>query len=414
MSAQEEDAANEAQELREDFEEDISAKSGVDLGEASAVNIDQEEQPHNKTARIFFSNWIHILYISIFSVIGVTSRAFIGRLFGGDCDPNHAVKDWLYPLSHRICVTTNGQTEQYGGALFIDLPDNMIGSFIIGFFTGHSTEWPALPFLKHDHPLQGDQGLHLGIRTALCGSLTTFSSWNSQMVLMMDGTANPYLGTQVVSALFGYVIGLQVAIVSFRAGRTLSAWFQNRSNPHLFDTNMIRSASELGRCQKHCYWLSPTIGFLFILILFALYVCGDLYWGMHYYREMWIACLMSPFGTIARWKLSKLNGKWSKHPWFPLGTWLANFTGSIISAALTAVAYLHLVKGEVGADVLAAISLGFAGSLSTVSTYVKETVELSDKNPFYDKKAFLYSHMTMLSCCFVGLLVYSPIVRYAA
>ncbi|KAK1743817.1 fluoride export protein [Skeletonema marinoi] len=249
-----------------------------------------------------------------------------------------------------ICVTTNGQTEQYGGALFIDLPDNMFGSFIIGFFTGHSSEWPAIPFLKHDHPLQGEQGLHLGIRTALCGSLTTFSSWNSQMVLMMDGTANPYLGTPslVVSALFG-------------------------NNPHLFDSNLTRTASELRACNNHCYWLSPVALVLSIFVLIALYIWGDVYWGISYYRELWIACLMSPFGTIARWKLSTLNGKWSKYPWFPLGTWLANFTGSILSAALTAIAYLNIVNGEGGTTVLAAISLGFAGSLSTVSTYVKET-----------------------------------------
>lgn len=401
MSAQEVDTRNKTTELNRE----------IDFEENSQDVADQQEQTtiQNNKASIL---WLQIIYISIFSVIGVTFRSFIGRLFGGDCDPDSAVKDWLYPLSHRICVTTNGRTEQYGGALFIDLPDNMFGSFIIGFFTGHSSEWPAIPFLTHDHPLQDEHGLHLGIRTALCGSLTTFSSWNSQMVLMMDGTANPYLGSQVVAALFGYVIGLQVSIVSFRAGRTLSAWFQNRNNPHLFDSNFIMTDSKHW-CNNQCYWLSPVALLLSTFVLVGLYVWGDVYWGMSYYRELWIACLISPFGTIIRWKLSILNGKWSKYPWFPLGTWLANFTGSIISAALTAVSYLKLVSGEGSTTALAALSLGFAGSLSTVSTYVKETVELSDKNALYDKKAFLYSYGTILSCCFVGLLVYSPLVRYA-
>ena len=401
MSAQEVDTKKETTELN---------NREIDFEENSQDVADQQEQTttQNNKASIL---WLQIIYISIFSVIGVTFRSFIGRLFGGDCDPDSAVKDWLYPLSHRICVTTNGRTEQYGGALFIDLPDNMFGSFIIGFFTGHSSEWPAIPFLTHDHPLQGEHGLHLGIRTALCGSLTTFSSWNSQMVLMMDGTANPYLGSQVVAALFGYVIGLQVSIVSFRAGRTLSAWFQNRNNPHLFDSNFIMTDNK-HRCHNQCYWLSPVVLLLSTFVLIGLYVWGDVYWGMSYYRELWIACLISPLGTIIRWKLSILNGKWSKYPWFPLGTWLSNFTGSIISAALTAVS-LKLVSGEGSTTVLAALSLGFAGSLSTVSTYVKETVELSDKNALYDKKAFLYSYGTILSCCFVGLLVYSPLVRYA-
>jgi fluoride ion exporter CrcB/FEX len=71
---------------------------------------------------------------------------------------------------------------------------------------------------------------------------------------------------------------------------------------------------------------------------------------------------------------------------------------SCSSCTFSAIAHLNIVNGEGGTTFLAAISLGFAGSLSTVSTYVKETVELSDKISFHDKKAF----------------VYSPLVRYAA
>ena len=406
------DQSIEASEKNQKIPQDCEGLKEIDQAKCSINNGQEQRSAPNSKVRTSCSQWMHVVYLSMFSVIGVTFRSFTGRLFGADCAPQGAVKDWLYPLSHRICVTTNGRTEQYGGALFIDLPGNMLGSFIIGVFTGHSSEWPAIPFLKHDHPLQENKGLHLGIRTALCGSLTTFSSWNSQMVLMMDGTANPYLGTQVIAAIFGYMIGLQASLVSFRAGRTFSALFQNRRNPHLFESDSNEIASELHSCNNHCHWLSPVTLFLSIATLIALYVWGDIYWGINYYRKLWIACLMSPLGTISRWKLSKLNGKWSKYPWFPLGTWLANFIGSVLSAALTAIAFVDLVNDKAGANVLAAISLGFAGSLSTVSTYVKETVELSDKNSFHDKKAFVYSHFTMLSCCLVGLLVYSPIVRY--
>lgn len=433
MTAAEEEVANEAPTRlqEESFEEDpnpevvilgsSAATAAADKGSSNDVVVDSNNDIHQgddqliirNLNRKFCSNWKSIVYLSMFSVIGVTCRSFLGRLFGGDCDPDHAVKDWLYPLSKHICVTTNGRTEQYGGALFIDLPANMLGSFIIGFFTGHSSEWPAIPFLKHDHPLQRELGLHLGIRTALCGSLTTFSSWNSQMVLMMDGTANPYLGSQVIAALFGYVIGLQVAVMSFRFGRTLCAWTHKKRNPHLFNSDFIPTATERQRFHDHYYWLSPATVLLCIATLFALFLSGDFYWGINYYRELWIACLMAPFGTMLRWKLSIYNGKCAKYPWFPLGTWLANFTGSIVSAALTAQAYLHLAKDVETADALMGLSIGFAGSLSTVSTYVKEIVELADKNQFYSKKGLLYSYLTILSCMFVGLLVYSPMVRYA-
>ena len=119
--------SNETKEMHKNFEEENPHPPAIeDVVDQQAQNV------RNDKASIFCSDWIHIIYLSIFSVIGVTFRSFIGRLFGGDCDPQSAVKDWLYPLSHRICVTTNGRTEQYGGALFIDLPDNMFGSFIIG------------------------------------------------------------------------------------------------------------------------------------------------------------------------------------------------------------------------------------------------------------------------------------------
>jgi fluoride ion exporter CrcB/FEX len=61
---------------------------------------------------------------------------------------------------------------------------------------------------------------------------------------------------------------------------------------------------------------------------------------------------------------------------------------------------------------LKAISLGFAGCLSTVSSMVKEVVEITDKNPYFDKKAFKYSYGTLISCCLIGLLFYSPVIRY--
>ncbi|KAL7534370.1 hypothetical protein ACHAWF_004813 [Thalassiosira exigua] len=365
-------------------------------------------------------NLVHVLYLSLFTTLGVTLRAFMERFFGGDCESNaagHPVDDWLWPLSHTICITANGRTAQYGGALFIDLPANMFGSFIMGFWTGHSVELPAMPCCPHDHPVQEQTGLYLGMKTAICGSLTTFSSWNSQMVLMMDGTANPYLHSQVLAAIFGYILGLQASVVSFRAGRTLAAWIHLRRNPHVFDSALSKREMRTRKYHNHMPLITAVVSFLPVGALFGLFLAGDFVWNISFYREMWIACLVAPIGTILRWKLSTLNGKFSFRGlfWFPTGTYLANFIGSILSAGLTALQYIDSkenVGGTWRSPILAAISLGVAGSLSTVSTFVKECCEIGEKYPPFDKKAFGYSHGTMLSCCFVGLLVYSPIVRY--
>eukprot|EP00584_Thalassiosira_punctigera_P010555 CAMPEP_0172532150 /NCGR_PEP_ID=MMETSP1067-20121228/5303_1 /TAXON_ID=265564 ORGANISM="Thalassiosira punctigera, Strain Tpunct2005C2" /NCGR_SAMPLE_ID=MMETSP1067 /ASSEMBLY_ACC=CAM_ASM_000444 /LENGTH=452 /DNA_ID=CAMNT_0013316627 /DNA_START=81 /DNA_END=1439 /DNA_ORIENTATION=- len=360
-------------------------------------------------------NWLHVLYLSLFSAVGVTLRAFSERFFGGDCESNaqgHPIDDWLWPLSHRICVTASGKTEQYGGALFLDLPANMIGSFIMGFMTGHSSDLPAIPWLSHDHPLQDALGLHVGIKTALCGSLTTFSSWNSQMVLMMDGTANPYLHSQVIAALFGYLIGLQAAVVCYRAGRTVAAWIHLRKNPHVFDSDLSKREGSLKWHYEYIHWITPVALCIVIATLIALYMLGDIYWGIAYYRILWIACFAAPIGTMIRWKLSSLNGKFR----LPLGTFLANFIGSILSASLAAWATIesdHKGAQRWEIPIIKAVSLGIAGSLSTVSTFAKECVEMADKNPPYDKSQFIYSYGSMLICCLFGLLVYSPIVRYA-
>jgi fluoride ion exporter CrcB/FEX len=238
------------------------------------------------------------------------------------------------------------------------------------------------------------------------------------MVLMMDGAANPYLGSQVLAALFGYVLGLQTSLVSFRAGRTLGAWSHAGRNPHIFDAAVSKREMRPRRHHAHLFWMTPLVLFVAVGALVALFVLGDAYWGIPYYRELWIGSLLAPVGTLLRYKLATLNGKLAIRGeyWFPSGTFLANFFGSILSAAFTAWAFVQ--SQDEGAQsweilILNAVTLGAAGCLSTVSTYAKECVELGEKNPPYDKKQFLYSHGTMLSCCLIGLLVYSPIVRFA-
>ena len=359
--------------------------------------------------------WTHIFFLTFFSIYGISTRSFLGRLFGGDCDAIIPIDDWLAPLSQRICVTASGKTDQYGGALFIDLPANMFGSFIMGLLTGHSKDWPVLPWLTHDHPLQYHDSLHLGLKTALCGTITTFSSWNAQMVLMMDGTGT-VRGSQVVAALFGYVLGLQVAISSFRAGRTVAAWAHLQINPHIFeiDASIDDDISNGPKEQQRHHWLkSSLIPSIIALAAFILYMMGDFYWNINYYRGLWLSCLFGPFGTMLRWKLATLNGRSSRWQFFPIGTFVSNFVASIVSCSINAILVASLVnKSSLAHDVLVGIKVGFAGCLSTVSSMVKEVVDITEKNPHFDKHAFIYSYGTLLSCCFVGLLVYCPIVRY--
>jgi hypothetical protein len=53
----------------------------------------------------------------------------------------------------------------------------------------HSKDWPVLPWLKHDHPFQYEDGLDLGLRTALCGIITTFSFCIDGFLVYLDHLA---------------------------------------------------------------------------------------------------------------------------------------------------------------------------------------------------------------------------------
>ena len=126
-----------------------------------------------------------VVYLSAAAILGASLRVYLGRFFGGDCEDSEEIPDFLTPASKTICVTSNGRSAQTGGALFRDLPANIFGSFVMGLISSSKTK---IPWLSKDHRAQKDDLFHLMISTGFCGSLTTFASWNTQMVVMMVRT----------------------------------------------------------------------------------------------------------------------------------------------------------------------------------------------------------------------------------
>jgi fluoride ion exporter CrcB/FEX len=132
-------------------------------------------------------------------------------------------------------------------------------------------------------------------------------------------------------------------------------------------------------------------------------------------RVLLLACIIAPAGAWMRYLVTFSN----KHtPTFPLYTYLCNLIASILSIVI----YVALTKvlpsaGEesLGADEryhleewLYAISLGFCGCLSTVSSFVHEVSMLWEKATLYD--AYFYALTTMLSVhviCLAFLLPFS-------
>eukprot|EP00339_Tiarina_fusa_P013855 CAMPEP_0117021018 /NCGR_PEP_ID=MMETSP0472-20121206/15904_1 /TAXON_ID=693140 ORGANISM="Tiarina fusus, Strain LIS" /NCGR_SAMPLE_ID=MMETSP0472 /ASSEMBLY_ACC=CAM_ASM_000603 /LENGTH=439 /DNA_ID=CAMNT_0004726379 /DNA_START=115 /DNA_END=1430 /DNA_ORIENTATION=- len=380
----------------------------------------------------------YILFISAFAVLGSCLRVYMARLFGEDCELDKDLDDWLMPISSNVCVTAGGRTQQNGGALFYDLPANLLGSFFMGLITPNTPTVDRLPFLGSKHPLQKDAVYHTGLGVGLCGSLTTFASWNTQMVVMMDGSYCD-LGSQVLSAVFGYILGLMGAIACFHFGRSVAKWVCDLRNPSSRDgitpsnsededhppiqpidvpynaqlepPQQLSSQDDSSVCCRSI--IVRATPFILVSVILLLFIAGYALEGIHFYRTMIAKSMTAPIGALLRWKLSGLNSRpeGAKLPWLPVGTLAANLIASVVSIVCIVFADRFHNEEDLWVDaILFSMRVGFAGCLSTVSSMVKEIVNLSEKYPGH-AKSYLYGLGSLLAALSICLPIYSIIGR---
>lgn len=172
---------------------------------------------------------VSALYISTFAICGTLLRVLIGTLFGSYCeDPTQNAIKHLFDYSsfNGVCLTS---TES---ALFVDLPVNMVGSMLMGMLQSglvlgivNSKNVP-IAWIPIDHRFQGMDAIHMAFRTGFCGSITTFSSWNTQMVTLFAGSSH-----NAAQAIFGYIIGLELALASYTIGKHIAVFGYRYWNP---------------------------------------------------------------------------------------------------------------------------------------------------------------------------------------
>jgi fluoride ion exporter CrcB/FEX len=441
---------------------------------------------------------LQVIYNSVFAVFGTVVRIYMGRFFGLDCQTasvngGAGQGDWFAGISEHVCVTANGKTDQTGGALFTDLPANVFGSFFMGLLSpvvalqgGGSHDPHPIAWFRQDHPLQTHPAFSMALKVGFCGCFTTFASWNTQMVVMLDGTGT-VLGSQVVAALFGYLMGLSTSVASFLLGRHVyDTWRRiHRRRPHsqpvprrdstLNATVVIQAASgddvEHGEDGVQCTEAGPMVSavsakesssfddsscvgkkypqlgktlllpdcftdawstffgiramsFLLLAGMTSGFVVGDLVYGSLFYRKMWMCVILSPFGALLRWYLSHkynnvsheerstitITSNGYRLDWVPWGTVFANMAAVIISVLVEALNF-HLAESPDFAWIspfLLAVETGFAGSLSTVSTFVRELMDMHET----PTRLHLYGFGSLATAMLLGLLVYSPLIRY--
>jgi fluoride ion exporter CrcB/FEX len=166
--------------------------------------------------------------VSLAAIAGALLRMALAQVFGEACH-NPGTVGWL-SAGAPVCLTSSTQSQTSSsvghGMIFSDLPSNMVGSFLMGLVQdgtvlGLATN-QALSWLPPGHPLERATVWHVAFKTGFCGSLTTLSSWNSAMVVVLFGTnvsaESLSVATQLWTALFGYIIGMETALGSFVFG----------------------------------------------------------------------------------------------------------------------------------------------------------------------------------------------------
>lgn len=122
-------------------------------------------------------------------------------------------------------------------------------------------------------------------------------------------------------------------------------------------------------------------------------------------RQQWFALLFAPFGCILRWLLSKLNTMEHRPlPWFPVGTFAANMIACAVDFIIAGITNRYTL-GYWPMVILPAIRVGYAGSLSTVSTFIAEVRAQLQGWP-EKLHGYIYPFITISTGVILGIALY--------
>jgi len=328
-------------------------------------------EPYKLSLRLDYA--AYMIHLAVFGFLGVFTRYGLQKLFGPDCLALTSDQSPLYP----------------------DLPSNMLGSFLMGWF--------GIIF-KADIRYISDH-LIVGITTGYMGSLTTFSGWNQKMVgLSSKG--------HWVNAIAGVVLGMFIVNESITIGAETGERLRS------LILKYIREKSLIGHKYDWEHWRVDTRTKQFVLLSVMIILMSS-FWvlsivltvvKMHSLADgavLWMGCSVAPPGVWLRWYLARLNGqgigKQRSLKWLPIGTLVANVLAAGIMAVLAVTS--KAVHTKRSTTILSGIQLGFLGCLSTVSTFAAEVYTMRRSGQI--ARAFVYAASTFLLSFVLGTLVYS-------
>ncbi|KAG6776062.1 hypothetical protein POTOM_019565 [Populus tomentosa] len=320
---------------------------------------------------IFWNSWgnTHNLFLftfGIFKMALVLTRYLLQKLFGPDVA---GVTSDNYPL-------------------YLDLPSNMVGSFLMG--------WWGVVFKEDISKVSGH--LAIGLTTGYLGSLTTFSGWNQKMLdLSVSG--------HWVFSFVGFLIGLFLAAYSIKLGigtaKCFKSFFQ-RSN-----RSATLASWRVDNPNHHFAVMVVLVVMLGLLWALSGAMLKEEYNHDSSGAQLWLGCIVAPLGVWIRWFLARLNGrglgKAGSLKWIPFGTLIANVSAACIMAALSTVK--KAVHTKTCDTISTGIQFGFLGCLSTVSTFIAEYNAMEESQKSW--RSYVYALITIIVSFSLGTLIYS-------
>ena len=261
--------------------------------------------------------------------------------------------------------------------------------------------------------------LMLGLRDGFCGALSSFSSWNSAMVaLARDG--------EVGQALVGYTIGLQLPLVAYRFGQHVAVYvfiWRTRREARKDERRGygIRVAIDEDESEQYPKndgevdededeeqekpSVRAIVTAIFIMALVT-QITSIFFFNDPNNQQIALSLLFSPFGVLARWRLSKLN-KW--RPTFPIGTLTCNLLACALSGSLGTL----LAGSPRPAEriVLVSFIAGFGGTLSSLATFIVEI--LAGVDPILLRFDGVFYAIVSIGAAFVFGLIFTASVEWA-
>ncbi|CAM9538258.1 unnamed protein product, partial [Phaeothamnion confervicola] len=240
---------------------------------------------------------------------------------------------------------------------------NVFGGGILGFMAGSPLDEESAPLL------------YTAFATGFCGCMTTFCSWAVEESRLLLQDHSP-LGQPQTAAITSIAVTLGAFLLTFVAGYDLGAAFGAALDRRKDCNDLGAKPQPLRRIPVHVAAYAVLALLAATLVVLALLLALDgpsqaaATGGGH--ADYWLAAFFSPPGAAARFFLARcLNPLYGGR--FPLGTFAANFGGTVILAAFDA------SGAAAGEDIgtWAALSAdafrsGFLSSLTTMSTFTAE------------------------------------------